>query len=62
MRRYLPLTIGIIASAWLAGCAGQSEQHVQFFKPYGPRQVEQGYPGVQIITVSQNEGTPPSKK
>ena len=58
-RRFL---ITIIASAGLAGCAGQSAHHVQFFKAYGPRQVEQRYQDVQIITVSQNDETSLSRK
>ena len=62
MRRYFLLTIAIVA-AGLAGCAaGQSQQRVQFFKAYGPRQLEQGYPSLQIITVSQNDDKPPSRK
>ena len=62
MRIYVQLTIAIIAAATLAGCAGQSEQRVQFFKAYGPRQVEQAYPGVQFITVSQKDETPMWRK
>jgi len=31
--------IVMILAVGLAGCAGQSERHVQFFKAYGPGQV-----------------------
>jgi len=47
--------IAVIAAAGLAGCAGQSEWHVQFFKAPGPGQVEPRY--MHIMTVSQNDET-----
>ena len=52
--------IVMVVAAALAGCAGQSEQHVQFFKAYGPGQVEPRYLGMNIIAVSQTEQAPPS--
>lgn len=55
MNRYLLAMIVVIAAAGLAGCAGHSEQHVQFFKAYGPGQVEQRYLGMHIIAVSQTD-------
>jgi len=58
MNRYLPVMIALIAAAGLAGCAGQSEQHVQFFKAYGAGQVEPRYLGLNIIAVSQTDQMP----
>ena len=55
MNRYLVPMIAAIAAAGLAGCAGTSEHHVQFFKAYGPGQVEQRYLGLHLVTVSQTE-------
>ena len=55
MNRYLLPMIAVIAAAGLAGCAGQSEWHVQFFKAPGPGQVEPRY--MHIMTVSQNDQT-----
>ena len=55
MNRYL---LAMIAVAGLAGCAGHSEQHVQFFKAYGPGQVEQRYLGMNIMSVSQTDRAP----
>jgi hypothetical protein len=54
--------IVLTVAAGLAGCAGQSEQHVQFLKAYGPGQVEPRYLGMHIITVSQTDETPPASK
>jgi hypothetical protein len=54
--------IAVISAAGLAGCAGQSDQLIQFFKPYGPGQVEQRYVGMHIFTVSQTDQTPPVQK
>lgn len=51
--------IVMVVAAGLAGCAGQSEQHVQFFKAFGAEQVEPRYLGVNIIAVSQTEQAPP---
>ena len=62
MRKYLLPIIGVISAAGLAGCAGQSDQLIQFFKPYGPGQVEQRYVGMRIFTVSQTDQTPPVQK
>lgn len=55
MNRYLVPMVAAIAAAALAGCAGTSEQQVQFFKAYGPGQVEQRYLGLHLFTVSQTE-------
>ncbi len=62
MNRYLLAMIAVIAAAGLAGCAGNSEQHVQFFKAYGPGQVEQRYLGMNIIAVSQTDRAPSLSK
>ncbi len=59
---YLLAMIAVIAAAGLTGCAGQSAQHVQFFKAYGPGQVEQRYMGMNIIAVSRTDQAPPSSK
>lgn len=59
-RRYLSPMIVMIVAAGLAGCAGQSEPHIQFFKAYGTGQVEPRYLGMHVITVSQTDQTPPS--
>ena len=59
-RRYLSPMIVMIVAAGLAGCASQSEQHIQFFKAYGPGQVEARYLGMHILTVSQTDQMPPS--
>ena len=62
MKKYLLPIIAVISAAALAGCAGQADQHIQFFKAYGPGQVEQRYVGMHIITVSQTDQTPPVPK
>lgn len=56
MNRYLLAMLAVTAAAGLAGCAGQSD--VQFFKAYGPGQVEQRYMGLNVIAVSQTDRTP----
>jgi hypothetical protein len=58
IHRYLLAMIAVIAAAGLAGCAGHSEQHVQFFKAYGSGQIEQRYLGTDIIAVSQTDRAP----
>lgn len=58
-RLLLPMIVMIVA-AGLAGCAGPSDRHVQFFKAYGAGQVEPRYLGVNIIEVSQTDQAPSS--
>jgi hypothetical protein len=58
LNRYLLAMIVVIAAAGLAGCAGHAERHVQFFKAYGPGQVEQRYLGMNILTVSETDRAP----
>ena len=55
MNRSLLHMMLVIAGAGLAGCAGQSEWHIQFFKASGSGQVEQRY--VHLMTVTQNAPT-----
>ena len=72
MKRYLLPLIAVISAASLAGCAGQSQYNVQFFKAYGPgdlyraktptMHVDQRYQDVRIITVSQTDAIPSSPK
>ncbi|MGH7409604.1 MAG: hypothetical protein ACREJ6_00870 [Candidatus Methylomirabilis sp.] len=62
MMKYLLPIIAVILAAGLAGCAGQSDQHIQFFKAYGPGQAEQRHLGMHIISVSQTDQTPPVPK
>ena len=54
--------IVMVVPVGLAGCAGQSEQRVQFFKAYGAGQVEPRYLGMNIISVSQAEQKPPAPR
>ena len=60
LKRYLVPMIAMVVAAGLAGCAGQSEQRVQFFKAYGFGQVEPRHLGMNIIAVSQTEQEPPA--
>lgn len=65
MKRYFLPIIAVIAAAGLAGCAGQSQYYVHFFKAYGPgdrydtksstMKVDQRYQDVRIITVTQTD-------
>ena len=52
-QRYSVPIIATIIAVGLTGCASQSEQHIRFFKPSSPAQVEPRYLSMDIVTVSQ---------
>ena len=67
MKKYLRALIVVIAATGLAGCVGQSQYSVQFFKVFGSGDVygEKNSTHVQdvrVITISQTDPIHPGTK